>query len=523
MKKTDAAPLPIQMQHERGCSGLCRLLVVVAMVGFLGDAGSVMAQPAAQGQQIAARGSSSGVPACAGCHGAKGEGNAVFPRLAGTGQGYLLAQLDAFASGARTSAVMQPFAQKLTAAQRSAVASYYSGLPAPAMPAHSVAPSPLDPGSWLATRGRWTDQLPACAQCHGPGGLGVGTNFPPLTGLSASYISAQLNAWKTGTRPPGPLALMPAIAHKLSDADITAVADYYTGLAAAPGGRPVPAASSTVPASSPVPPAAAVMNASFSPPPEASMPAGEYGKVVRLGEQIFTDTGKYAGRYVGNSLNCASCHLDAGRKPDSAPLWAAFIHYPAYRSKTGQVDTLAARIQGCFEYSMNGKAPPQNGEIITALQTYAFWLAKGAPVGTAVAGSGYPKLKKPALPADYVRGEAVYRQNCALCHGAAGQGQRSGGKQVFPPLWGPKSFNWGAGMHQIHNAAGFIQANMPLGKGGTLSDQDAWDVATFMDSHERPQDPRYTGSVEVTRKKYHDSDDSMYGRSVNGHVLGSPD
>jgi thiosulfate dehydrogenase len=159
---------------------------------------------------------------------------------------------------------------------------------------------------------------------------------------------------------------------------------------------------------------------------------------------------------------------------------------------------------------------------MTALQTYAFWLAKGAPVGTPMPGSGYPKLKKPEQAPDYVRGERVYAQNCALCHGADGLGQQGGGRQVFPPLWGPKSFNWGAGMHQLSNAAGFIRANMPLGKGGSLSTQEAWDVAMFMNSHERPQDPRFEGSVEATRKKYHDTDDSLYGRTVNGHVLGKP-
>jgi thiosulfate dehydrogenase len=273
----------------------------------------------------------------------------------------------------------------------------------------------------------------------------------------------------------------------------------------------------------PAPTAAAIVPAAFAPPPESAMPGGDYGKVIRLGEQVFMQTGKYAGRYVGNDLNCASCHLDAGRKPDSAPMWASFIHYPAFRTKTGKVDTLASRIQGCFQFSMNGKAPPQDDEIMTALQTYAFWLAKGAPVGAPVPGSGYPKLKKPAQPADYLRGEKVYAQNCALCHGADGLGQRAGDHQVFPPLWGPRSFNWGAGMHQLGNAAGFIQANMPLGKGGTLSEQDAWDVAMFMNSHERPQDPRFLGTVEATRKKYHDDPaDSMYGSTVAGHVLGTP-
>lgn len=290
-----------------------------------------------------------------------------------------------------------------------------------------------------------------------------------------------------------------------------------------------PAASSgeAVRGDAPPAPAAATVAAassgprSFTPPSEDSIPDDDYGKMIRLGEQVFMDTGKVAAKYVGNDLSCVNCHLDAGRKKDSAPLWASFIHYPAFRAKTGQVDTLAARLQGCFQYSMNGKAPPADDPIITALQTYAFFLAKGAPVGMPVEGSGYPKLKKPAQPPDYDRGEQVYAQNCALCHGADGQGQRAGDRQVFPPLWGPRSFNWGAGMHQVNNAAGFIHANMPLGKGGSLSEQEAWDVAYFMDAHERPQDPRFAGSVAETRKKYHDSPDSLYGTTVKGKLLGA--
>ncbi len=289
----------------------------------------------------------------------------------------------------------------------------------------------------------------------------------------------------------------------------------------------VAAAPEAVQADAPPTPAAASVPApqgtarSFEPPPADSVPDNEYGKMIRRGEQIFRETGRYAAKYVGNDLSCANCHLDAGRKADSAPLWASFIHYPAYRAKTGQVDTLASRLQGCFEYSMNGKAPPADDEVITALQTYSFWMAKGAPVGMPVVGSGYPKLQRPAQAPDYARGELVYQQNCAVCHGDDGQGQRAGNRQVFPPLWGPRSYNWGAGMHQLNNAAGFIWANMPLGKPKSLTEQEAWDVAMFMNSHERPQDPRYTGSIAETRRRFHDSPDSLYGLEVNGRVLGS--
>ena len=76
-------------------------------------------------------------------------------------------------------------------------------------------------------------------------------------------------------------------------------------------------------------------------------------------------------------------------------------------------------------------------------------------------------------------------------------------------------------MHQVGNAAGFIKANMPLSQGESLSDQDAWDVALFIDSHERPQDPRFKGDVAATRKAYHDTPMSLYGTTVNGQLLGS--
>ncbi|NPT40730.1 c-type cytochrome [Paraburkholderia sp. 1N] len=275
----------------------------------------------------------------------------------------------------------------------------------------------------------------------------------------------------------------------------------------------LPASSAQAPASSAVKP--------FAPPTESSMPTDGFGKSVKLGEQIFTHTQTFAGKYVGNTLNCASCHLDAGRKADSSPLWGAYPLYPAYRSKNGHVNSFAERLQGCFQYSMNGKAPPLGDPVLVALESYAYWLAKGAPVGEKLPGQGYPKLPAPAQKADYARGGAIYAQHCALCHGADGQGQSSEGQTVFPPLWGAHSFNWGAGMGDIQNAAGFIKANMPLGLAGTLTDQQAWDVATFMDSHERPQDPRFVGSVEATRAKFHDSPYSMYGQAVNGQVLGA--
>lgn len=262
--------------------------------------------------------------------------------------------------------------------------------------------------------------------------------------------------------------------------------------------------------------------APFTPPAEDVIPAGKFGDEVRLGEQIFREPGEHAAAYVGNDLRCSNCHLDAGRLAGSAPMWAAYVSYPAYRSKNGHVNSFQERLQGCFRYSMNGKVPPLGDPVLVALESYSFFLAKGLPTGEKPVGRGFPALPKPALAPDYARGAQVYAESCVACHGADGLGQSADGKVVFPPLWGPRSFNWGAGMGSIKNAAEFIHANMPLGMGGTLTPQQSWDVATYIDSQVRPQDPRFTGDVAETRAKFHDNPNSMYGRTVNGAVLGDP-
>ena len=261
--------------------------------------------------------------------------------------------------------------------------------------------------------------------------------------------------------------------------------------------------------------------ASFVPPSDSEIPNSEFGAQVRLGRDIFLDTKGHAAPFVGNALRCASCHLDAGRLPNSAPMWGAYVTYPQYRAKNGHVNTFQERMQGCFRFSMNGKAPPLGDPVLVALESYAYFLAKGAPTGLKLPGQGYPRLPPPKLPMDYSRGQDVYQANCALCHGNDGRGQSARGAVIFPPVWGPNSYNWGAGMSDIKNAAGFIQANMPLSQGARLSTQQAWDVAAFIDSQPRPQDPRFNGSVEATRAAYHANSDSMYGKTANGILLGA--
>src|SRR6185312_12377865 len=174
-----------------------------------------------------------------------------------------------------------------------------------------------------------------------------------------------------------------------------AMAGILLGLAVLAACTPEPPASAPVTGATPPKTATtAPAPARFTPPAEAAIPAGPLGEVIRAGRAIFTDTPGHAKAYVGNGLSCSNCHLDAGRRADSAPLWGAWGMYPQYRKKNGHVNSFGERLQGCFEYSMNGKAPPLGSPEIVALEAYAWWIAQGAPVGKKLPGAGYPKGAK---------------------------------------------------------------------------------------------------------------------------------
>lgn len=279
-------------------------------------------------------------------------------------------------------------------------------------------------------------------------------------------------------------------------------------------------------AATPAPTNQAATLADFTPPSPNSIPEGPDGEAIRRGEQLFRETGVYAREYVGSGLNCSNCHLDSGRKPLSSPMWAAWGKYPAWRKKTGAISTMEDRILGCFIYSMNAQAsaagvpPPPGHDIYRDLQAYFAWLATGVQVGAEMPGRGFLKLAEPGQGMDRERGASVYSEKCAMCHGPDGGGQRNeDGSYTYPPLWGERSYNWGAGMSKMANAAGFIKVNMPFGAGNTLTDQQAWDVAAFINSHERPRDPRQTGSIEAARAAHHQAGD-YYGQVIDGDLLG---
>ncbi|MDR3392716.1 MAG: c-type cytochrome [Sulfuriferula sp.] len=229
----------------------------------------------------------------------------------------------------------------------------------------------------------------------------------------------------------------------------------------------------------------------FVPPRLADLPDSKYAQEVRYGRNLFVNTQQYAKRYVGNGLNCSSCHLQEGRKPHAAPLWAAYPMYPMYTEKSRQVITFQERMQSCFRFSLNGMAPTLDSREIQALTVYAQWLSTGIPMGTIMAGRGFARIDKSDDPSPF-HGADLYKNYCASCHGADLMGKKFTDRDgyMFPPLAGPDSYNKGAGMQKVKTCASFVKANMPLGKPYTLNDDESLEVCVHIFLQDRPWDPR---------------------------------
>ena len=228
----------------------------------------------------------------------------------------------------------------------------------------------------------------------------------------------------------------------------------------------------------------------FQPPSLDELPQDKYGDEVRLGYRIFTETQKYAPRYAGRGMVCSNCHLDAGRKPHAVPLWGAAGMYPGYRFASDKNDTMEDRMADCFRNSMNGIAPAPDSPEMRALLAYANFVSKGVPIGVHMPGRSFPDISYTSYEASPPRGKYIYEEKCAACHGATGQGSKlKDGTYQYPPLWGFNSYNKGASLYKQRKLARFIRANMPLGQGFSLTEQESWDLASFINMHERPKSP----------------------------------
>lgn len=243
---------------------------------------------------------------------------------------------------------------------------------------------------------------------------------------------------------------------------------------------------SAVQAAEPAPAKSVIKSAPFVMPDPATIPGGPMGEAIRYGEKIATQTQVYAKAYVGNGLNCTSCHLDGGKKQGAATWVGIWGVFPEYRSRNARINSLQDRINDCFQRSMNGKPLPLESKEMQGMLAYMWWLSKDVPTGMDVQGRGFRRLQAVAS-VDPVRGKTLFAEKCVACHQADGSGMtKPDGSYLFPAVWGPKSFNIGAGLGRLNNAASFIKHNMPQGQEGTLSDQDAYDIAEYVIKQPRP-------------------------------------
>jgi thiosulfate dehydrogenase len=285
----------------------------------------------------------------------------------------------------------------------------------------------------------------------------------------------------------------------------------------------------TLPGAAPAP-APAAKAAAWVVPDVDALPSDAWGRMVRLGRDLTTKTPTLIGpaatdpakHYAGNNLTCQSCHLEAGTKQFGLPFVGVFADFPQYRAREGEVGSLEDRINGCMARSMAGRVLPIDSLEMKAFVAYIKFLSTGIAIGKPTpAGRGSGALSELTRPADPAAGARVYAANCVACHGADGMGKRAetaadGKIYDFPPLWGPDSFNDGAGMARLISAAGFIRSNMPFGTTAdkpVLSEEDAWDVAAFVEAHARPQKDHLDKDYPVRLEK---AVDAAYGPFADG-------
>lgn len=245
-------------------------------------------------------------------------------------------------------------------------------------------------------------------------------------------------------------------------------------------------------------------------PPDMSLLDEKEKAMVLYGKTLISNTALYLGpkgkvAHISNGMNCQNCHLDAGTKIFGNNYSSVAATYPKFRERSGSVESVEKRVNDCFERSLNGKSLDTSSLEMRAIKAYILWVGSVMTKGQKVKGSGITELAYLDRAADPQKGETVYRQNCQTCHGENGQGKGNADHSwyEYPPLWGNSSYNIGAGLYRLSRLAGYVKSNMPLGAtydNPQLSDEEAWDVAAFVNSQQRPSKDLSTDWPKIAGK-----------------------
>jgi thiosulfate dehydrogenase len=232
------------------------------------------------------------------------------------------------------------------------------------------------------------------------------------------------------------------------------------------------------------------------PPSITSIPDDDQGKLIRYGRELIVRTGEYLGpngtvSNTSNGMNCENCHLKAGTTHFGGNFSAVASTYPKFRPRYGGIESIERRVNDCFMRSLNGDSLRSSSHEMRAIVAYIRWVGHQVEKGEAPIGSGLMTLSFLDRAASPGNGKVIYAEKCAVCHGVNGEGMINSNDSSWlnPPLWGDNSYNVGAGLYRLSRFAGFVRANMPWGttyNAPQLSDEEAWDVAAYINSNPRP-------------------------------------
>lgn len=233
-------------------------------------------------------------------------------------------------------------------------------------------------------------------------------------------------------------------------------------------------------------------------------------KEVEYGKDLIAHTAKYFGpngsvKKITNGMNCNNCHLDAGTKPWGNNFGSVYSMYPKMNARSGKLENLYERINDCMERSLNGKSLGEDEKEMKAMIAYIEYIGKNVPKNQEANASGIYKLKFLDRAANPITGKSLFAAKCASCHQLNGQGVLAADKKeyTYPPLWGDHSYNKGAGLYRISSFAGYIKYNMPNGvtfDTPQLSDEEAWDIAAYVETQPRPTVDFSADWLDISKK-----------------------